>query len=70
MPGLTIERWRSRFPVEVLDTHAYAPGVSPFRQGRISISPNEQRIAVTTLDEVRVYDTSEFLFHDDFDALD
>lgn len=69
-PGVTLRNAASLRVITVLDAYAYGTAVVPDRQGRISVSPNEQRIAVTTLDEVRVYDISEFLFHDDFDALD
>lgn len=69
-PGVTLRNAASLRVITVLDTHAYGPGVAPDQQGRISVSPNQQRIAVTTLNEVRVYDLSDFLFHDDFDALD
>lgn len=69
-PGVSLRNAASLRVVALLDNFAFGPGVFPDRQGRISVSPNQQRIAVTTLDEVRVYDISDFLFHDDFDALD
>lgn len=69
-PGVYLRNAASLRIVAALDSFAFGPGVFPDRQGRISVSPNQQRIAVTTLDEVRVYDISDFLFHDDFDALD
>lgn len=69
-PGVTLRNAASLRVIAVLDTYAYGSGVVPDRQGRISVSPSQQRIAVTTLDEVRVYDLSDFLFHDDFDALE
>jgi hypothetical protein len=69
-PGVTLRNAESLRIIELLDEFAFATGVDPDRQGRISVSPGEQRIAVTTLDEVRVLDIGEFLFHSDFDTLD